>query len=253
MQMRRLVRGRKMRLGAVATALVLLAVLIARYAGEPEDIGSERRVELATHALSEGLSFGFFHLLAFLLPFLFTAHAISEEVEGRTFAYLAARPVGRVALTVGKWAAGTVMAVALLVVAMLILHVGGYATEPTAMVESFGSTLRATGALALLATCYCALCMFWGALAPEAAGIASALYLGVVEFCFSFLPGYFRCASMSYLAQQAAGLEKSGLMPESAPEVSAAIGLPLIVLVTLLFLGFAAIVVQISEYRFSKA
>lgn len=255
MQIRRLVRGRKLRLGAIAAALVVFAVVAARYASAPESTGLDPQVsaELAGDAVREGLRWGFFHLLVFLLPFLFTANAISEEVEGRTFPFLASRPVGRFAITVGKWAAGTFLAALVVLVTVVILHVASYATEPTAMIEQFPATLRAAGALSLLTLAYGSLCTFFGAIAPEAAGVVSALYLGVVEFVFSFLPGYFRCISLSYSAQQLAGLEKGGLMPDAAPDVPSGIAVAVLLLASLLFLGFATLVVQTNEYRYSKA
>ena len=152
-----------------------------------------------------------------------------------------------------KWAAGALFGVALVVGATLVLHVAAYATEPSALVEELGGTLKAAGALALLTLFYSSLCTFWGAVAPEAAGIISALYLAVIEFLFGLLPGYFRCISMNYLGQQLAGLEKGGLMAESAPDVPMMIGASVIAMMAILFLGFAAMVVQISEYRFNRA
>ena len=140
MQTRRLVRGRKLRLGLVSVALVLFAVVAARYAGASGEVGPDRAAELAAAAVRDGIDWGFFHLLVFLIPFLFNAHAIGEEVESRTFTYLSSRPTGRFAITVGKWAAGALFGVALVVGATLVLHVAAYATEPSALVEELGGT-----------------------------------------------------------------------------------------------------------------
>ena len=252
MQMRRLIRGRKLRLGLVSCALILFAVIAARYASA-RDVGPERSLEIAQDAITSGFSWGFFKLLAFLLPFLFTSSAIAEEVEGRTFTYVASRPVSRFAMVLGKWAAGTLLAVGLLVGSGLLLHLIGYATEPTALVDQFAETGRTLLALALLGVCYGGICVFWGAVAPDAGGILAGLYLGVIEWLVQFLPGSFRLISMNYLGQQVAGMERAGLMPETAPEIDAIIGGPGILGVGLLFLFFAGLVVQGSEYRFSKA
>ncbi|MEM9074639.1 MAG: ABC transporter permease subunit [Myxococcota bacterium] len=252
MQLRRLIRGRKLRLGIISCTLVLLAIIAARYASE-RDVGADRATELAAQAITSGFEWGYFKLLAFLLPFLFTSSAIAEEVEGRTFAFLTVRPVGRMAITLGKFLAGTTLSLALILSSGLILHIAGYATEPTAMVEEFLSTAKVLGTLSLLVTTYSAMCVFWGALVPEAAGIVSGLYLAVIELLVSYLPSYFRCLSMNYLARQMVGYEPGGLMEESAPLVSGMIGGPVIVGVGLLFLFFAVITVQINEYRFSQA
>ncbi|MEZ4246945.1 MAG: hypothetical protein R3B99_01690 [Polyangiales bacterium] len=121
MQIRRLVRGRKLRLAMVATSLVVFSVVAARYASQRDGVGAERAQELAEDAMKNGLGWGFFKLLCFLLPFLFTSGAIAEEVEGRTFAFVSSRPVSRPAIAVG-WAAGAVLSVALLAGSAILLH-----------------------------------------------------------------------------------------------------------------------------------
>lgn len=251
-QIRRLVRGRKLRLGLISSALVVFAVVAARYASQ-RDVGADRAQELAVEAVENGFGWGFFKLLAFLLPFLFTSGAIAEEVEGRTFAYVASRPVSRPALALAKWAAGATLSVALLVGSGLLMHLVALATDPAALVDAFPATLKALGALALLGVCYSAICMLWGALVPEAAGIVSGLYLGIVEWLLSFAPGSVRWASMNYLGRQIAGLEPGGLFPEIAPEIDPLLGAGVIGGVTLLFLFFSLLVVQLSEYRFGHA
>lgn len=244
LQWRRLVRGKKLRLGVVSVVLVVLAVVAARYATPtalPKDV------------VQEGVKWGFFTLLVYLVPFLFTAGTIAEEVEARTFAFLAARPVGRFAITVGKYAAGTAMAIALLAAGLLVLHIGAFVTEPTDMIDELPSTLRAIGSISLLATFYCALCTFWGAVAPEAAGIVSTLYLALVEFALSFMPTFFRFVSMNYLAQQLAGLPRGGIMPHTVPDVPSWAAVAAVTGMMLAFLAFASLAVKTSEYRFGKA
>ncbi|MBX3247565.1 MAG: ABC transporter permease subunit [Myxococcales bacterium] len=251
-QIRRLVRGRKLRLGLISTALVLFAVVAARYASQ-RDVGAERARELAAEAVENGFSWGFFKLLVFLLPFLFTSGAIAEEVESRTFAYVASRPVSRPALALGKWAAGATLTVALLVGSGLVMHLASLATDPATLVDAFPSTLKTLGALALLGICYSAICMLWGSMVPEAAGIVSALYLGIVEWLLSFGPGSIRWVSMNYVGRRLAGLEPGGILPEIAPEVDPLLGVGLISGLTVVFLLFSVLVVQLSEYRFGHA
>lgn len=255
MQVRRFARGKKLRLALVATGLIVFAVAAARYAasGNTAGVDTAYAVEKAEEAVSKGLRWGFFSLLVFLLPFLFTSSAIGEEVEGRTFTYLAGRPVGRIAIAVGKWAAGTIIAVLLIIASILLLHIAAYATEPTALVEAFPSTLRAAAGASLLTCAYCSMCMCFGALVPEAAGVVAALYLGVIEFVGSMLPGAFRCVSINYSAQQLVGLEKGGIAPEHAPDIAPMIAAAVLVLFSLVFVMLTAVVVQTSEYRFSRS
>jgi len=240
----RLRRGRKLRLAVVTTLLVLFAVVASRYLGEGVD---------AATATREGTEWGFFRLLLFLVPFLFNAGAIAEEVEARTFTLLAARPTSRAAIVFGKLLAGAGFSLLVILPGLLLLHVACFATEPTAMFEELPGTLRVMGAASLLTVFYSTLCAFWGALLPEAAGIVSALYLAIMEFCFAWTPGFFRFVSMNYLSQQVAGFPKRGFLLATIPDVSAPIAIGVVLTMTFLFALFGALVVNLSEYRFSNA
>lgn len=244
-QCKRLVRGKKLRLGIVATALVVGAVVTARYAIDAVDPAATVR---------DGIQLGWFRLLVYLLPFLFTSGAIAEEVESRTFTYLAARPVGRVAIALGKYLAGTAMALGLTVLGLLVLHAAVHAADPTRLVEELPTTLRAAGAAALLVACYSAICLMWGSLAVEAAGIVSALYLAIVELACTFVP-LLKLASMNHHAVALAGLDTSGPFSSVIPEIAVPLHVSAIVVIaaTLLFLSLATLAVKTSEYRVGTA
>jgi hypothetical protein len=241
---KRLVRGKKLRLGAIAVGLVIVAVVAARYAQDAAP---------ASDVMRAGLSLGFFTMLVFLVPFLLTSGAIAEEVESRTFAYLSSRPVSRLAITLGNYTAGVAAALAILGGGIVIMHVAVFLTEPGPMIDELPATLRAGGAILLLTLLYGAICTFWGAVATEAAGIVSALYLAIVEFAFSMLPGIFRFVSMNYMAQQLGGLPKAGLRPDLVPDMETWVPVVTIVPMTFLFLVLSAVVVGASEYRFGRA
>ena len=244
---RRFARGKKLRLALVALALVVVGVVTARYLGEHPDAAA------TADAVRSGLRLGFLGLLVYLLPFLFASGVIAEEVEGRTLSFLVARPVGRWALGTGKYLAAIALAVPLLVAGMLVVHVACFATAPDALVSELPSTLRIAGACALLACCYAAFCMLWGAVAVEAAGIVATLHLAVLEFGISLVPGPIRLLSMNYLASQLAGMEKTGLFADITPDVPPlAAGLTLGA-VTLTFFGLGLLAVATSEFRFSRA
>jgi hypothetical protein len=244
LQVTRLVRGRQLRLGAIAVTFVVLAVLGARFAGQSSD---------PAVVLVQAERWGFFTLLVFLLPFLFNAGAIGEEVERRTFSYLASRPAGRIAVTLGKYLAGVGLAFGLLAGGLLLLHVVTFATDPTLLFERLPATLQTLAGLLLLVTFYGAVCLFWGAVAPEAAGIIAILHLGVLEFGFVWLPTYFRLVSMNYLGRQLAGLSKGGIMASSVPDVPPAIAAAVLLVVSALTMTVAAVVVRMSEYRYAQA
>lgn len=240
----RLVRGRKLLLGAGATLLIVVASVATRY--------------LATDAtpsdtIEGGVRIGFFGMLAYLLPFLCASGAISEEVESRTFPYLAMRPTGRFALTLGKWLAAASMASLVLAIGVVVLHVAVWATEPSEMIERMPGTLRIMGSLVLLTFCYSAICLFWGALVVEAAGVMAALHLAFLEFAIGSLPGAFRFGSMNYLASQLAGLPKGGFRPDWVPDIETWICGVVVSLVMVVFLGLAALVVESSEFGYGRA
>lgn len=241
----RLVRGRKLRLGVLAMALVVTAAIAARYVAgediEPNDL------------VREAVRLGFFSLLCYLLPYLFAAGAISEEAEGRTLPYLLMRPTSRVAMTLGKWLASSVAASGVLVVGVLLLHVGAWATDPGEMIDQLTPTLKIAGALTLLAFLYSAICLFWGALVIEAGGVISILYLAFFEFAMGKLPGPVRFVSMNYLATQLAGLPKGGFYEEYVPDVETWICGAVIVALTMVFVGLSSLVTSTSELGFGKA
>lgn len=244
LQALRLARGKKLRLAVVATAVVVLAALTARYTASAPDPARTVRTTLDV---------GFFGFLAYLLPFLLQAGAIAEEIEGRTFSYIAGRPTGRLAITLGKWLAGTVYACLVLAVGALLLQLGAHAATPSSLVDALPSAAKAVGSLALLGVYYGAVCFFWGALLPEAAGILSLIYLAVIEFGFGKLFGIVRLASMNHHAEQLAGLPRGGLLAESVPTIEPAWSVAAIAALALVFLALAGLVVRLQEYRFSRA
>lgn len=244
LQLKRTVRGRKLRLGAVAVVLVVAGAVAARYA-----VPSADPVAITRSAIDAG----FFTLLVYLLPFLFNSGAIAEEVESRTFAFVMSRPVPRSAIVLGKFLAGALVSVALLSAGILLLHVACLATTPTPLVDELGPTLRSMGAVALLACFYSAVCTLWGALVVEAAGLLSTIYLAAVEFAFSFVPGVFRFVSMNHHARQLAGYPKGGFFPDVVPDIPLWISGVAPAALMLLYLALATLVVRTAEYRFGKA
>jgi ABC-type transport system involved in multi-copper enzyme maturation permease subunit len=223
----------------VATLLVVGTALAARYAAphaNPADV-----VEAA-------IRIGFLGMLVYLLPFLLNSGAIAEDVEARTFPYLAVRPAGRVAIALGKYLAGAGASVLLLTAGILVLHVGAYASEPRSLVDELPSTLRVTGAISLLALCYSGICLFWGSLIVQAGGLVSTLHLAALEFGVSWLPSFVRFGSMNYLASQFAGLPKGGFFPEWVPDLGPSVCGLVVAIVTFVYVGLATWVIRVSEF-----
>ena len=240
----RTLRSKKLPLALASTLLLVFTIVASRYAATSAD--PARVMELGTR-------WGFFGLLAYLLPFLFTSGNIAEEVEGRTFVFLASRSVGRVPIVLGKYISSVGFSVATLLVGLLLLHLGVYASSPAALVDALPETGRAAGALLLLTLFYGGVCSFWGAVIPEAGGIVATLHLAILEFLFGWMPGVFRLLSMSFMARQLAGLEKGGLMVETVPTVEPLAAASMLVAATAALVIATCVAVQLSEYRFSKA
>jgi ABC-type transport system involved in multi-copper enzyme maturation permease subunit len=244
LQWKRLIRGRKLRLGVLSLLLVVVAAGAARHLGSDAD---------PAEVMDATARWGFFSLLVFLVSFLFHAGAVAEEVEARTFTYLAGRPAGRLAITLGKYLAGTAMSLALLVGGLLATHAILFATDPGALMEGLPSTLKLAGALALLALYYGALCLFWGSLAPQAAGIIATLHLAALEFVFTWAPGVVRLLSMNHMARVLGGVELGGLMVGHVPPVGPGAAAAVLTVMAAVAVTASALVVGMSEYRDARA
>jgi len=248
----RTLRGRKLRVAAVAAFVVILFPAVVALVSED--------AEPAT-IVSGGIDWGFFRLLVFLLPLLFASGSVGEEVEARTLHFLAMRPMQRASIALGKYVVGTGSALAILWAGLLLLHLVGYATTPTEMIEQFGATARAGGAASFLLVTYCAIALFWGTLVPEAGGMLTIVWLGFIEWFGMLLPGVLRFASMSHFARELGGLERAGWDPVelgtqtlmSVPDVELHWCALVIGIEFLVFLGLALLTMQVAQLRFGKA
>jgi ABC-2 type transport system permease protein len=239
----RVLRGRKLRVAVIATKVIILF---------PAVIALLERDADAVEVVTSGIDWGFYRLLVFLLPILFTSGAIGEEVEGRTLHFLSMRPVSRAAIALGKYLVATGAALAVLWAGLVLLHVVGYATSPTLMVDQIPATARAGGAASLLLMAYSGICLLWGALVPEAAGMLSVVWLGFVEWFMGLLPGIIRFISLNHFARELGGLERAG-WDDWVPDVELWICATVVGGGFLLFTALGVLTVQLSELRAGKA
>lgn len=255
----RIVRGRKLWVAGISALVVLIfPAIIALSQDEPD---REALHEAVKGAVGGGIDWGFFRLLVFLLPILFTSGTVGEEVEARTLHFLAMRPLPRASIALGKYLVGTVAGLAVLWIGLILLHGIGYAATPTLMIDELGNTARAGGAASLMLALYSAVCLFWGTIVPEAGGMLSIVWLGFVEWFIGLLPGVFRFASMSHWTRELGGMEPAGWAEISfagndlvtVPEVETWIQVLVPVTEWALFLGFALLVMQTAQLRFGKA
>ena len=248
----RTVRGRKLRVAAIAAAVIILfPAVVALVSDEAEP----------TAIVSGGIDWGFYRLLVFLLPLLFTSGAVGEEVEARTLHFLAMRPVQRASIALGKYVVGTGAALVILWAGLIVLHLVGYATSPTLLIEQLGETARAGGAASFLLVTYCAVALFWGTVAPEAGALMTVLWLGFVEWFLALLPGVMRLASMSHYARELGGIERAGFSSLDVGGQTLALVADIelhwcalaIGVEWLVFLGLALLFMQFAQLRFGNA
>lgn len=248
----RTLRGRKLRLASIAVGVVVLF---------PAVVALVKEDGATAEVVRSGIDWGFFRLLVFLLPILFLSGVVSEEVEGRTLHYLAMRPVPRASIALAKYLVGTASALAIFWAGLLLLHFVGFAATPTLLIEELGTSARAGAAGSLLLVTYCAICLFWGTLVPEAAGLLSVVWLGFLEWFVMLLPGVARFLSMSHFARELGGIERAGMDVVTiagrelirVPDVDLWVCGLVIASEWALFLGLALLTMQVSQLRFGKA
>jgi len=237
----RLRRGRALWFGAGATALVVLAGLAARWGGDADGV-------LALHTV---LRTGFRRVLVLLLPFLFCATAISEEIEGGTLVYLFTRPAPRGAMLFGKWMAGVLASTGILFAGVLVTWIGCLVGTGELAHEA-GTLGRAVAAMALGSACYGAMFLLFGTMLVEAPYLLSLLYVGLVEVGLGFVPGVLRLASMSHHLANLLGQNAQDVLWLTTPTLSALSSGFIVGAVTVVFLSLALAMVGGTEYRTAR-
>ncbi len=233
-------------LSLVAISIVIAVAAVARYA-----FGAA-----PTTVYENVASTGFFGMLGYLIPFLFASSTISEEVVGRTLPFLTSRPVPRWTILLGKLLVTSLGASSLLFVSMLITYGVIFATQGQSLLTHLPLALQQATSLSLLATCYCAMCLFWGSVAVEAAGVATAVYLATVEFGAGYiLPGAAKLVSFNTHARKLANLPDNGFFAHAVllPDVPQWVWAATLLAGGLIFGLMAAWVFQWREYTSDRA
>lgn len=139
-------------------------------------------------------------LISMLGTFLWTASAVSSELEGQSWIYLAVRPGGRIAVLVGKYAAA---------IAWVLPGAIASATLSVALVWVTGSSLVESGLvlrtwLALLGICclavpaYAAIYLLLGSIFTKRSMVICVAYTLVFELVISFVPALINKLTIQY-------------------------------------------------------
>lgn len=184
---RLMLRNRKTLVMAILTlappALALLGVAVAKVR---DDATGFTGFGLA----SELFVSAYVHGYMIFLPLFYATSFIREEVDDKTITYLFVRPVPRRIIYLGKFLAGALACVVLIVPsAALMFALLGSLDHSSEALRHLGVVLQDLGILVLGTTAYCALFGAFGTLLkrPLLWGI---VFAGIWEIFVTHLPGY---------------------------------------------------------------
>lgn len=182
--------------------------------------------------------------LGFLVPLcaaLLAAPTVADEIEGKTFTFLFARPAPRYALLLGRLAAAIP---ALVLACVVFLPLSWLLTQlkyPAEMAQSVPHLLRMIAAVTLSVLGFFAIAQLLGVVFPRHPFVAALAYFFVFEDEVGTSTIKLRLATVTFHARNLAGLSTS----EVPPALSAAI----IVVLCAIALITAAILIARAEYH----
>jgi ABC-type transport system involved in multi-copper enzyme maturation permease subunit len=140
-----------------------------------------------------------------LLPPVFVASAIAEEIEERTSTYLWSRPLPRWTLLAGK-------VLALAPIAAGLIALGWFVSMQTA--TGHPPSLRSTVAFAAGALAISSMSAGIGTLVPKHGMALSIIYFLVIDLAVGAIPASVQKISITYHVRQLAGLDDPGYVVE---------------------------------------
>lgn len=182
---RRLLRGRALWVGAV------IALLPSGYAA----LTAARREEGFADPLSV---FGFVQLVLAVLPALFVASSIGDDIEDRSITYLWSRPIPRWSVAVGKLLAMLPVIWGLSIASWCVAIVAG-AGEPT--VASIGALVIVGTALSIVAAAI-------ATLAPRYGMALTVVYMLFVDLPLGVMPAAIKNVSITEHGRSIANLKQ---------------------------------------------
>jgi hypothetical protein len=189
---RRVLRGRALWVSVVLALLPTLMAIAMSVAGEREVLEPIAVITLFVMAL---------------LPPVFVAGSLGEEIEDRTTTYLWSRPIGRWTIVVGKLLALAPLAMALIALAWVVAAQVGTGELPTAQ-----STLAfAAGAAAISA-----MAAGIGTLVPKHGMALSIVYIVIVDNVVGEIPASVQSISIMRQVRLLAGFYDGTSLTEPA-------------------------------------
>jgi ABC-2 type transport system permease protein len=142
-----------------------------------------------------------------LLPPVFVASAIAEELEERTSTYLWSRPLPRWTLLIGKLLALAPIAAVLIALGWVVAMQVATGAPPSA---------RSTLAFAVGALAISAMSAGIGTLVPKHGMALSIVYFVVIDLAVGAIPASVQSISITHHVRQLGGLDDPGTITESA-------------------------------------
>lgn len=198
---RRLIRGRALWVGA------MIALLPSGYAA----LTAAKRQEGFADPLSV---FGFVQLVLAVLPALFVASSIGDDIEDRSITYLWSRPIPRWSVAVGKLIA-MVPVIWLLSIASWCVAIVAGAGEPT---------LASIGALVIVGTALSIIAAAIATLAPRYGMALTVVYMLFFDLPLGVMPAAIKNLSITEHGRSIANL-KPALDALSAPAATVGIAI----------------------------
>jgi ABC-2 type transport system permease protein len=198
---RRLIRGRALWVGA------MIALLPSGYAA----LTAAKRQEGFADPLSV---FGFVQLVLAVLPALFVASSIGDDIEDRSITYLWSRPIPRWSVAVGKLIA-MVPVIWLLSIASWCVAIVAGAGEPT---------LASVGALVIVGTALSIIAAAIATLAPRYGMALTVVYMLFFDLPLGVMPAAIKNLSITEHGRSIANL-KPALDALSAPAATVGIAI----------------------------
>jgi ABC-type transport system involved in multi-copper enzyme maturation permease subunit len=188
----------------------------------------------------------FFFLIPFV-PALLLSSAVGDEVDGKTWTFVFARPAPRGAMLAGKWAAATAAATALTAAALAL----SFALAMTRLSDDFLPELlhflRVEAAAMIGVAAFGALAAAIGTLFVRHPLVATLIYLGAVEATLGSAPLVVNVATLSWQLRNLADLGQPSNYGPSA-HVPALLSLALLVSVPSALLALAGWKLRTAEY-----
>lgn len=181
---KRLIRGRALWVGAV------IALLPSGYAG----LTAARRDEGIADPLSV---FGFVQLVLAVLPALFVASSIGDDIEDRSITYLWSRPIPRWSVAVGK-----------LIAAVPVIWMFSIASWCLAIVAGAGEPTSASiGALVIVGTALSIIAAAIATLAPRYGMALTVVYMLFFDLPLGVMPATLKNLSITEHGRSIANLK----------------------------------------------